>query len=255
MSKRRDESFEQDMHSEKSALYRPDGKTLRLGVLISGSGSNLQALIDAIEDGTLTGIEIALVVSNNEQAQGVQRALRHKVPVIYLPWTRSVGAARSAHQFIEPKKMPKSEERLTKLLQLFEVDLIVLAGWMRILSGTFLEQFPQRVINLHPALLPDDGMGSTYTTLDGTAIPVFRGLHAVRQALDAGVKVTGSSVHYVTAEVDAGPVICREEVVVEEGDTEESLHERIKRVEHRLVVEAVRRWGRDHSAASGVQPI
>src|SRR6266700_3608525 len=227
MSKRRDESFEQDMHSEKSALHRPDGKTLRLGVLISGSGSNLQALIDAIEDGTLTGVEIALVVSNNGQAQGVQRALRHKVPVIYLPWTRSVGAARRAHQCIAPKKMPESEERLTKLLQLFEVDLIVLAGWMRILSGTFLEQFPQRVINLH----------------------------AVRQALDAGVKVTGSSVHYVTAEVDAGPVICREEVVVEEGDTEESLHERIKRVEHRLVVEAVRRWGRDHSAASGVQAI
>jgi phosphoribosylglycinamide formyltransferase 1 len=163
--------------------------------------------------------------------------LKHKIPVIYLPWTRSVGA-----QFIAPKKMPESEERLTKLLRLFEVDLIVLAGWMRILSATFLEQFPQRMINLHPALLPDDGMGSTYTTSDGTMIPVFRGLHAVRQALDAGVKVTGSSVHYVTAEVDAGPVICREEVRVEEGDTEESLHERIKGVEHKLVVEAVRRW-------------
>ncbi len=237
MSKRRDESFEQEMHGEQSALNRQDGKTLRLGVLISGSGSNLQALIDAIEDGTLTGVEIALVVSNNAQAQGVQRALRHKVPVIYLPWTRSVGA-----QLIAPKRTLESEERLTGLLRLFEVDLIVLAGWMRILSGTFLEQFPQRMINLHPALLPDDGMGSTYTTSDGTMIPVFRGLHAVRQALDAGVKVTGSSVHYVTAEVDAGPVICREEVSVEEGDTEESLHERIKGVEHRLVVEAVRRW-------------
>ena len=118
MSKRRDESFEQDMHSENSALHRPDGKTLRLAVLISGSGSNLQALIDAIEDGTLTGVEIALVVSNNAQAQGVQRALKHKIPVIYLPWTRSVGA-----QFIAHKKMPESEERLTGLLRLFEVDL------------------------------------------------------------------------------------------------------------------------------------
>ncbi len=237
MSERRDESFEQEMSGEKSALSKQDEKTLRLGVLISGSGSNLQALIDAIEDGTLTGVEIALVVSNNAQAQGVQRALRHKVPVIYLPWTRAVGA-----QLIAPKKMLESEERLTVLLRLFEVDLIVLAGWMRILSGTFLEQFPQRVINLHPALLPDDGMGSTYTTRDGTMIPVFRGLQAVRQALDAGVKVTGSSVHYVTAEVDAGPVICREEVRVEEGDTEESLHERIKGVEHKLVAEAVKKW-------------
>ena len=111
---------------------------------------------------------------------------------------------------------------------------------MRILSASFLEQFPQSVINLHPALLPDDGAGHTYTTQVGTQIPVFRGLHAVKQALDAGVKVTGSTVHYVTPEVDAGPVICREEVAIMPGDTEESLHERIKAVEHRLIVEAVR---------------
>src|SRR6266700_5650405 len=218
---------------------RPGDACLRLGVLVSGSGSNLQALIDAIESKELPGVEITLVVSNKADAQGLKRALRHRIPAIYLPW----------------KQPLESEAKLAALLHLFQVDLLVLAGWMRILSADFLEQFPQRVINLHPALLPDDGLGTTYTTQDGTAIPVFRGLHAVRQALDAGVKVTGSSVHYVTAEVDAGPVICREEVVVEEGDTEESLHERIKRVEHRLVVEAVRRWGRDHSAASGVQAI
>jgi len=88
--------------------------------------------------------------------------------------------------------------------------------------------------------LPDDGTGSTYTTSDGTQIPVFRGLHAVQQALDAGVKVTGSSVHFVTPEVDAGPVICREELAIKDGDTEETLHERLKVVEHRLLVEAVR---------------
>jgi phosphoribosylglycinamide formyltransferase-1 len=112
---------------------------------------------------------------------------------------------------------------------------------MRILSAAFLEQFPQRVINIHPALLPDNGTGSTFTTSDGTEIPVFRGLHAVQQALDAGLKVTGSCVHFVTPQVDAGPVICREEVAIEEGDTEETLHERLKLVEHRLIVEAVRR--------------
>src|SRR5205085_6661026 len=211
--------------------------SLRLGGLISDSGSNLQALIDAIENKQLTEVEIALVVSNNPNAYGVQRALKHNVPVIYLPWVRLAGA-----QFTLPQKreMSESEVKLTALLQLFKVDLIVLAGWMRILSATFLEQFPRQVINLHPALLPDDGTGHTYTTQDGTQIPVFRGLHAVKQALDAGVKVTGSTVHYVTPEVHAGPVICREQVAIEPEDTEESLHERVKLAEHRCVVEAVR---------------
>jgi len=224
---------------------------LRLGVLISGSGTNLQALIDAIENQQLPGVEIALVVSNNPDAYGLQRALKHKIPAIYLPWRKeTVGAPREkanvGAQFIAPKSgMPESEARLTALLQLFQADLIVLAGWMRIFSATFLEHFPQRVINIHPALLPDAGTGSTYTTSDGTQIPVFRGLHAVKQALDAGVKVTGSCVHYVTPEVDAGPGICREEVAIEEGDTEETLHERLKLVEHRLIVEAVRNLGQE----------
>jgi phosphoribosylglycinamide formyltransferase-1 len=196
----------------------------------------LQAIIEAIESQQLMGVEIALVVSNKADAYGLQRALKHKLPAIYLPWRqRNVGA-----QFIAPKPtMSESESRLTALLHLFQVDLIVLAGWMRILSAAFLEQFPQRVINIHPALLPDDGTGSTFTTKNGTQIPAFRGLHAVQQALDAGVKITGSCVHFVTPEVDAGPVICREEVAIEERDTEETLHERLKVVEHRLIVKAV----------------
>ncbi|HXZ04938.1 MAG TPA: formyltransferase family protein, partial [Ktedonobacteraceae bacterium] len=140
--------------------------------------------------------------------------------------------------------MSVSEARLSSLLRLFQVDLIVLAGWMRILSAAFLEQFPRCVINIHPALLPDDGTGSTFTTRNGTQIPAFRGLHAVQQALDAGVKITGSCVHFVTPEVDAGPVICREEVSIEEGDTEETLHARLKVVEHRLIVNAVREFKR-----------
>jgi phosphoribosylglycinamide formyltransferase 1 len=212
--------------------------SLRLGVLISGSGSNLQALIDAIESQQLPGVEIALVISDKAGANGLQRALKHRLPAIYLPWgQRTVGAQFSAP---EPT-MSESETRLTALLRLFQVDLIVLAGWMRILSAAFLEQFPQRIINIHPALLPDDGTGSTYTTTNGTQIPVFRGLHAVQQALDAGVKITGSCVHFVTPQVDAGPVICRQEVAIEEGDTEETLHERLKMEEHRLIVVAVRR--------------
>jgi phosphoribosylglycinamide formyltransferase 1 len=220
--------------------------SLRLGVLISGSGSNLQAIIDAIESRQLPGVEIALVVSNKADAYGLQRALKHKIPAIYLPWNHPpVGAQFIAPNSIAPEitapkpTMSDSEIRLTALLQLFHADLIILAGWMRILSAAFLDQFPRRVINIHPALLPDDGKGSTFTTKNGTVIPVFRGLHAVQQALDAGVKITGSCVHFVTPVIDAGPVICWEEVAVEEGDTWETLHERLKLVEHRLIVKAV----------------
>ncbi len=229
-------SASKELDRKESLIHERQKSSLRLGVLISGSGSNLQAIIEAIETQQLPGVEIALVVSNKADAYGLQRALKHKLPAIYLPWVqRTVGA-----QFIAPKPtMSESESQLTILLHLFQVDLIVLAGWMRILSTAFLEQFPQRIINIHPALLPDDGTGSTFTTKNGTQIPVFRGLHAVQQALDAGVKITGSCVHFVTPEVDAGPVICREEVLIEEGDTEETLHKRLKVVEHRLIVEAV----------------
>ena len=199
---------------------------LRLCILISGTGSNLQALIDAIESGELMDVEIALVVSNKANAQGLQRALKHNLPAIYLPW----------------KDRTESEARLAALLHLFEIDLIVLVGWMRILSASFVEQFPRRIINLHPALLPDDGTGNTYTKVEASKNPVFDGLQQVKQELDYGLKKTGSTVHYVTPEVDAGPVICREEVKVQEGDTEETLHVRLKLVEHRLIVEAVRMW-------------
>lgn len=212
--------------SHNNDAHRSRERPLRIAVLLSGSGSNLQALIDASEAGQLPNVEIVLVVSNKANAQGLQRALRHKLPALYLPW----------------RERSEAEAKLTAILQLFAVDLIVLAGWMRILSAEFIAQFPQGILNLHPALLPDNGTGSTYITQNGTSIPVFRGLHAVQQALDAGVKVTGSTVHYVTSEVDAGPVLCRQEVAIEEGDTEETLHECIKRVEHGLIVEAVRRY-------------
>ncbi len=201
-------------------------KPLRVGVMISGSGSNLQALIDAIEGGQLPGIEISLVFSNKPDAYGVQRALDHKLPTIYLPWQRAA----------------ESEAYLSQLLELFKIDLIVLAGWMRILSAGFLEKFPGRIINLHPALLPDSGVGDSIVTSDGNSIPVFRGLHAARQAIEAGVKISGSTIHYVTPEVDAGPVICRAEVPVQPEDTPDTLQERIKQREHDLIVEGVRRY-------------
>jgi len=104
----------------------------------------------------------------------------------------------------------------------------------------FIASYPNRIINLHPALLPDDGQGNTFTTSNGSVVPVLRGLHVVKRALEAGVKVTGSTVHYVTPEVDAGPMLRRAEVPIEDSDTEETLHERIKQVEHKLIVEAIK---------------
>jgi phosphoribosylglycinamide formyltransferase-1 len=123
---------------------------------------------------------------------------------MYLPWSKF-----PANAFL--CEMNPNEARIASLLQLFQVDLVVLAGWMRILSAPFLEQFVNRVINIHPALLPREGSGETYTLSTGESIPVFRGMHCVKMALDAGVNTTGSSVHYVTPVVDAGPasVFCQ----------------------------------------------
>lgn len=200
-----------------------DPSTLRVAVLISGSGSNLQALIDAIASQQLPGVEIVLVISNKADAYGLQRALKQRLPAAFIPW----------------KQRAETETRIAALLHLFQADLIVLAGWMRILSADFTTQFPQRIINLHPALLPDDG-GDTYTTSNGTTIPALRGLHVVQRALDAGLPITGNTIHYVIPEVDAGPVICRAELTIEPQDTEETLQARIKEREHSLIVEAVR---------------
>lgn len=233
MSEQSAESFEWRVLGD--SVPEKATKKLRLGVLISGSGSNLQAIIDAIEGGKLRGVEIALVISNNAQAAGIQRALKHKLPVIYLPW-RKFPAGAFLHE------MTPNEAQIAGLLHFFRVDLIVLAGWMRIFSAPFLDQFARRVINIHPALLPREGAGETCTLSTGETIPALRGLHVVKMALDAGLKVTGSSVHYVIAAVDAGPVICQQEIPIKPGDTEASLHERLKTVEHRLIVEAIRLW-------------
>lgn len=233
MSRQGDEQFEWKVLGERMPGEHEPGHKLRLAVLISGSGTNLQAIIEAIESGKLPNTEIALVISNNAAAYGIQRALQHKVPVIYLPW-RKFPAGAFMHE------MTPNEAQIAGLLQFFRVDLVVLAGWMRIFSPPFLDQFARRVINIHPALLPPEGAGETYTLSSGQTIPVLRGLNVVKKALETGLKVTGSSVHYVTAEVDAGPVICQQEVPIEPGDTEESLHERLKEVEHRLIVEAIR---------------
>ena len=200
----------------------------RIAVLVSGSGSNLQALIDAIESKKLPGVEIAVVISNRGDAYGLQRALKHQCPTFSIPWTKKA-------------QQQNAEAKILQVIRLFEADLIVLAGWLRIFSPDFIMQFPHRIINLHPALLPDD-RGDSYVTNDGTVIPALRGLHVVRQAIEAKLPTTGSTVHYVIPEVDAGPVIARVEIPITSNDTEETLQERLKEQEHGLIIEAVRSY-------------
>jgi len=202
--------------------------TYTLAVLLSGSGSNLQALLDAREAGTL-GAEIGLVISDRADAYGLQRALAHAIPCAFVPLPRNTPAVRAAW-----------EQRLLAIVQAYAPDLVVLAGFMRILSGAFLAGCQAPLINEHPALLPDDG-GTHITTSTGLTIPALRGAHVVAEALARGLPLTGCTVHRVTATVDAGPVLARAEVPIQPGDSEASLHERIKLAEHRLLVDVVRR--------------
>jgi phosphoribosylglycinamide formyltransferase-1 len=180
----------------------------RLGVLISGRGSNLQAIIDAIADGRLNAT-IALVVSNRAGAAGLERAGRAGLETLVL----------------DHRGFPSREaydRAVVAALRARSVSLVCLAGFMRLLSTAFVEAFPNAILNVHPALLP-----------------AFPGLHAQRQALDHGVKVAGATVHLVDAALDAGPIVRQAAVTVEDDDTEETLSERILRVEHRIYPEAI----------------
>ncbi|WP_298815065.1 phosphoribosylglycinamide formyltransferase [Chloroflexus sp.] len=199
-----------------------------IAVLLSGSGSNLQALLDAQAAGELAG-EVTLVVSDRAQAYGLQRALNAGIAAAYVPLATPRGPLRQ-----------QWEERLAGVIAAFEPDLIVLAGFMRVLSARFLERFPDRVINQHPALLPNDG-GDTVTTSSGIVIPALRGAHVVADALRLGLPVTGCTIHRVTPRVDDGPILARAEVPILPDDTVETLHERIKAVERRLIVATVNR--------------
>ena len=185
----------------------------RLVLLASGRGTNLQAVLDAVRQGRLVA-EAALVVSDKD-SPALERARRAGVPALFLP--KRKGVSREAY-----------DRRLAAFVAAAEPDLVVLAGWMRILSPVFLERFPGRVINLHPAL-PG----------------AFPGLDAIRRSYEAfrrgEVKSGGVMVHRVVPEVDAGPVVLAEEVPVHPDDTLESFEARVHEVEHRILVEAIRR--------------
>ena len=186
---------------------------LPIAVLISGSGTNLQALIDASSADDF-GCALTVVISDNPLATGKVRAEGAGIPVVVVDW--------AAHE---------SREQFTSAIcdaaDRFGVEAIVLAGFMRILSPTAVERFPDAIINVHPALLPS-----------------FPGAHAVEQALDHGVALTGVTVHFVDEQVDHGPIIAQEAVRVLEGDDAESLHARIKVVEHALLPVVVSAFGR-----------
>jgi len=180
----------------------------KLGVLLSGRGSNLQALIDAARRGELGG-EIAVVVSNVETARGLERARAAGIPAVFRDHR---GKTREAY-----------DAEIVEILQAHHVDLVCLAGFMRLLSPVFVRAFPGRIVNIHPALLP-----------------AFPGKDAQRQAFEHGVKVSGATVHLVDEGLDSGPIVAQEAVSVLSSDTPESLAGRILEAEHRLYPRAVR---------------
>lgn len=177
----------------------------RVAVFASGSGTNLQAIIDA----DIPSAEIVLVFSNNPDAYALERAAKHGIPTEVLD-----------HRNFSSRE--EYDREILKVIEPYEVELIALAGFMRILSPLFVRAYKNRIINIHPALLPS-----------------FPGIHAASQALEAGVKYTGVTIHFVDEGVDTGPIILQSVVHVHDDDTEDSLLERIHAEEHKIYPEAI----------------
>ncbi|MFQ5674015.1 MAG: phosphoribosylglycinamide formyltransferase [Nitrospinales bacterium] len=192
----------------------------KLGVLVSGRGSNLQAIIDAIERGEVTA-EIAIVISDKKNAPALERCRKHGISGV----------------FLDPKSYPDKqgfEQALIGLLRERSVDLVCLAGFMRILGEEFIRSFQGRILNIHPSLLP-----------------AFPGLDAQKQALRHGVKVAGCTVHFVNGEVDAGPIVSQAAVPVRDDDNVESLSRRILKEEHRIYPAAIQAFIENRLTVSG----
>lgn len=182
---------------------------INIGVLISGRGSNLQAIIDASEKGDIPA-KVAVVISNKPDAYGLERARKHKIPTAVF----------------EPKKFADKntyELEIVKTLKQHKVDLVCLAGYMRIVGPVLLEHYQGKMINIHPALLPS-----------------FPGLNVQKAALDHGVKISGVTVHFVDEGCDTGPIIVQAAVPVLENDTEETLSARILEQEHKIYPKAIK---------------
>jgi phosphoribosylglycinamide formyltransferase-1 len=182
---------------------------MNIAVLCSGSGTNLQAIIDSVKNGSIKA-KIALVLSDRKDAFALERAKKAGIETVVLD---SKGY----------KTREDFDKEVVKNLKKRDVSLVVLAGFMRLLSPYLIKEYSNRIINVHPALLPS-----------------FKGTHGIKDALDYGAKVTGVTVHFVDEHLDNGPIILQECVAVKEGDTEETLLERVHKVEHKIYPEAVR---------------
>src|SRR6202522_4161377 len=181
----------------------------RIGVLLSGRGSNFEALAESVGAGRIPDAEIAIVVSNRERAEGIEKARRRGIDARVIP---SKGLEREAY-----------DKLVVAALKERKVDLVCLAGYIRLRSPHFVVAFPQRILNIQPSLLP-----------------AFPGLESQRQALEHGAKFSGCTVHFVDENLDAGPIVMQACVPIEDTDTPEVLSERILRQEHRIYTEAVR---------------
>lgn len=193
---------------------------LRIAVLASGRGSNFEAIARAVESGFIPAT-LAVLVTDRTDARAVEIARAHGIEALCLSPAEHPG--RDAH-----------EKAVVAALEERGVGLVCLAGYMRLLSATFVGHFAGRLLNIHPALLP-----------------AFPGLHAQRQALEHGVKVAGATVHFVDAGVDTGPIVLQAAVPVEEDDTEEALAERIRAQEHRIYPEAIRLFAEGRLSIEG----
>ncbi len=194
--------------------------TLRLGVLASGRGSNFQSIIDAIDGKTLKA-EIALLITDNPAALSIGRAEKHGIESLV----------------IKPNEFGSKDEfyaRISGELKRRGVDLVVLAGFMRIIGRPLIDAFPNRIMNIHPALLP-----------------AFPGLHSQKQAIEYGVRISGCTVHFVDEGMDTGPIIIQAAVPVYHDDTEEILSERILKFEHKIYPEAIRLFSEGRIAVEG----
>lgn len=190
-------------------------KKLKLAVLVSGGGTNLQALIDAQKEGVLRSAEIAVVISSNPNAYAIERAVNNQIPA-ELAWRKELGS------------QDVFEEHLIRYLDRYEVDLIVLAGFMSILSSSFTKRYENRIINVHPSLIPSFcGKG-------------YYGLRVHEEALAYGVKVTGATVHFVNEVPDGGKIILQKAVKILDDDTPKTLQKRVMRLaEWKILPQAV----------------
>lgn len=207
----------------------------KIAVLISdkGTGSNLAAILQAIDNSKIQNGNVTVVVSDKKEAQGLIYAHKRNIPT----------EIKGLKEYLNQGKTRQiyNHDLGLMLKKKYQIDLVILAGWMLILGREFLKYFPNKVINLHPGLLPDGD--SNYLVLsDGVRIKAIRGLHtdaAVQYAIDHNYPVTGSTVHFVTTVVDQGSVIIRSEVKIKKKDNVETLYQRMKNAEHKILPEAI----------------